>query len=273
MGGRLGDSDLGRVSTSHHWEAQQCGRTGPHWCISHPWNGCEFGSGGKTELIFDLRGHGAHEAKAQIFRHADPVIPVRSRLLGDIFVRGGHELQTFGYHLHQWWETSGWDPPTIGTGTPQEFRRHRKSIYSNPQLTATHEGFHFSDYGPFELDVWRGGVAGAVEAENNRLLNRGYWVLYNSVALAIWGEQTSQLGGQIEPLHVLDCLIRKSWCELQDFVTCSISASRLTISFGDFSILKMQWLQGVAAWLGMVETTDTKALTLSWSPWWLGNRG
>eukprot|EP00434_Breviolum_minutum_P040699 symbB.v1.2.036179.t1/scaffold5047.1/size31493/3 len=42
---------------------------------------------GKTELIFDLRGHGAHEAKAKIFRHADPVIPVCSRLLGDIFVR------------------------------------------------------------------------------------------------------------------------------------------------------------------------------------------
>ena len=224
---------------------------------------------GKTELIFDLRGHGAHEAKAKIFRHADPVIPVCSRLLGDIFVR----VVTSYKHLGTIYTSGGKLQAEIRQRlgqARQEFRRHRKTIYSNPQLAATARVSIFQTMVisslMFDVAVWP-----EMSKREQQAFESGVLGLYNSVALAIWGEQT--FSWRTNRMLARLCLPHP---EVMLRVARLRHLQHLCLKADDFIWgflhLELQWLQCVRADLDWMRQQIPRRLPQvdphdDWAPW------
>ena len=142
---------------------------------------------GKTEFIFDIRGRGAHEVKARIFRHSDPVVPINSRLLDTIFVR----VVTHYKHLGTIYTSGGKMSAEIRNRlgqAKQEFRRFRKYIYSNPHLACKSRIALFQTMVMtrllFDIAIWP-----ALSVHEKKLFEEGVHGLYASLGLALWGDQ------------------------------------------------------------------------------------
>ena len=142
---------------------------------------------GKTEIIFDLRGHNSHKIKAEIFRHGDPKLFVKTRFMGDVHVG----IATNYKHLGTVYTSGGKVSAEIRQRLGQaraEFRRYRKGIYSNGTLDIKHRISLFQTLVltglMFDVAIWP-----ELCNQERKLFEEGVHGLYNSLSLAIWGEE------------------------------------------------------------------------------------
>ena len=145
---------------------------------------------GKTELIFDFRGQGAHEAKTRFFRHGDPVLEVQTKYQGTLYIK----IVTHYKHLGTIYTTGGKLAAEVKQRlgqARQEFRRHRKTIYSNPNLdTATRISLFQTMVMSgllFDIAIWN-----ELTPAETKTFEGGIHGLYTSLGLALWGDQVYQ---------------------------------------------------------------------------------
>ena len=141
---------------------------------------------GKSELVLDLRGKGAHAVKRELFRHKCPCVDVETRHQGTIFLNVVAKYR----HLGTVFAAKGSMVPEIRQRIGQargEFQRYRKQIYANAALPVRTRVELFKSMVlsglSFNVAVWP-----ALTKQEHISFCGGLHSLYSSLAFAIWGE-------------------------------------------------------------------------------------
>ena len=145
---------------------------------------------GKSELVLDIRGIGAHGVKKELFRHKQPCVDVTTRHVGRVFLNVVAKYK----HLGTLFAAKGSMTPEIKQRVGHaraEFQKFRKQIYANTVLPVKTRVELFNSLVlsglSFNVAVWP-----ALKKQEHNCFRNGLHGLYASLAFAIWGQETYQ---------------------------------------------------------------------------------
>lgn len=145
---------------------------------------------GKSELVIDIRGKGAHGVKREIFRHKQPCIESETRHMGRLFINIVPKYK----HLGTLFAAKGSMIPEIRQRVGQaraEFQKFRRQIYANKALTIKTRVELFKSLIlsglSFNIAVWP-----ALKKQEHESFRGGLHGLYASLAYAMWGDEVYQ---------------------------------------------------------------------------------
>lgn len=143
---------------------------------------------GKSELVLDIRGKGAHGVKKELFRHKQPCVEVTTRHVGRVFLNVVAKYK----HLGTLFAAKGTMTPEIKQRVGHaraEFQKFRKQIYSNTVLPVKTRVELFNSLVlsglSFNVAIWP-----ALKKQEHNCFRNGLHGLYASLAFAIWGQET-----------------------------------------------------------------------------------
>ena len=148
--------------------------------------GMQVNYSGKSELVLDIRGKGAHAVKRELFRHKPPCVDVETKNQGTVFL---HVVAKYR-HLGTVFAAKGSMVPEIRQRIGQargEFQKYRKQLYTNSSLPVRTRVELFKSMVlsglSFNVAVWP-----ALTKQEHQCFCGGLHGLYSSLAFAIWGE-------------------------------------------------------------------------------------
>ncbi len=159
---------------------------------------------GKSELVLDLRGSGAHKARQEIYRHRQPCLDVETRHEGVVHLNIVAKYK----HLGTLFAAKGSMMPEIRQRIGQarsEFQRYRKQIYANKALPTRTRVELFKSLVlsglSFNVAIWP-----VLTKQEHGAFTGGLHGLYNSLAYAIWGDTVYEWREEqvISKLQVVD---------------------------------------------------------------------
>ena len=159
---------------------------------------------GKSELVLDLRGSGAHQARQEIYRHRQPCLDVETRHGGVVHLNIVAKYK----HLGTLFAAKGSMMPEIRQRIGQarsEFQRYRKQIYANKALPTRTRVELFKSLVlsglSFNVAIWP-----VLTKQEHGAFTGGLHGLYNSLAYAIWGDTVYEWREEqvISKLQVVD---------------------------------------------------------------------